>query len=223
MSRFFRQAGDSDSDSSESEDELMSSEDEAPQKPTTVAKPAMSRFLRTAGSDSSDDSDEDEESDSDSDAAPRQGREDADEEESDEEERPHIRILSAVDKRLKEMEGTGKVMENALKINDWMAISNGVYYVNFGGFAMLKSHRRIRQTCSYDPKATQPFRACPSVLCANSCKPRVIRQHCPPEGKGSQEKDECLERQGADSNEAKDQEGCQGKRNRREKIHRGQW
>jgi translation initiation factor 3 subunit C len=131
MSRFFRQAGDSDSDSSESEDELMSSEDEAPPKPTTTAKPAMSRFLRTAGSDSSDDSDSDEESDSDSDAAPRRGGDDAEEEESDGEDRPQIRILSAVDKRLKEMEATGKVMENALKINDWMAISNGVYCIDF--------------------------------------------------------------------------------------------
>jgi len=91
----------------------------------------MSRFLRTAGSDSSDDSDSDEESDSDSDAAPRRGGDDAEEEESDEEDKPQIRILSAVDKRLKEMEATGKVMENALKINDWMAISNGVYYIDF--------------------------------------------------------------------------------------------
>ncbi|KAF8894887.1 eukaryotic translation initiation factor 3 domain-containing protein [Gymnopilus junonius] len=122
MSRFFRQAGDSDSESSESEDELMSSEDEAPPKPSTAAKPAMSRFLRTAGSDSSDSSSEEEESESDSDDHTH--REEADEEESDEEDRPQIRILSAVDKRLKEMEATGKVMENALKINDWMAISN---------------------------------------------------------------------------------------------------
>ncbi|PPQ74032.1 hypothetical protein CVT26_006935 [Gymnopilus dilepis] len=121
MSRFFRQAGDSDSDSSESEDELMSSEDEAPLKPSAVAKPAMSRFLRTAGSESSESSSEEEESESDSDAGQHEGTED---EESDEEDRPQIRILSAVDKRLKEMEATGKIMENALKINDWMAISN---------------------------------------------------------------------------------------------------
>ncbi len=121
MSRFFRQAGDSDSESSESEDELMSSEDEAPAKPSTAAKPAMSRFLRTAGSDSSS-SDSDEDSDEDSDA---DNGDDAESNASDEEDKPQIRILSAVDKRLKEMEATGKVMENALKINDWMAISNG--------------------------------------------------------------------------------------------------
>ncbi|KAH9485328.1 Eukaryotic translation initiation factor 3 subunit C [Psilocybe cubensis] len=115
------QAGDSDSDSSSDSEESMSSgEDEAPQKPAITSKqPAMSRFLRTAGSDSSDsdsDSDEDE-SDSDGD------RQDDDESEEDED-KPTIRILSAVDKRLKEMEATGKAMENAVKINDWMAISN---------------------------------------------------------------------------------------------------
>ncbi|PPQ99727.1 hypothetical protein CVT24_009710 [Panaeolus cyanescens] len=121
MSRFFRQAGDSDSDSSESEDELMSSgEDEAPSKPTTTAaKPAMSRFLRTAGSDSSDSSDS-EESESESDGS---DKEDLSDESSDEEDRGPIRILSAVDKRLKEMEGTSKAMDNAMKINDWLTTS----------------------------------------------------------------------------------------------------
>jgi translation initiation factor 3 subunit C len=119
MSRFFRQAGDSDSESSESEDELMSSgdEDNAPPKPSTAAKPAMSRFLRTAGSDSSDESSSEEsDEESDDDAG-------GDDDESDED-KPAVRILSAVDKRLKEMEATGKVMENGLKINDWLAVSN---------------------------------------------------------------------------------------------------
>ncbi|KAF5322203.1 hypothetical protein D9619_001846 [Psilocybe cf. subviscida] len=119
MSRFFRQAGDSDSESSESEDELMSSgdEDNAPPKPSAAAKPAMSRFLRTAGSDSSDESSSEEsDEESDDDAG-------GDDDESDED-KPAVRILSAVDKRLKEMEATGKVMENGLKINDWLAVSN---------------------------------------------------------------------------------------------------
>lgn len=104
----------------------MSSEDEAPAKPSTTTKPAMSRFLRTAGSDSSS-SDSDEDSDEDSDA---DNGDDAESNASDEEDKPQIRILSAVDKRLKEMEATGKVMENALKINDWMAISNGMSTVS---------------------------------------------------------------------------------------------
>ncbi|KAJ3849720.1 eukaryotic translation initiation factor 3 subunit 8 N-terminus-domain-containing protein [Lentinula lateritia] len=135
MSRFFRQAGDSDSDSDESE-ELMSSGDEAPQaKPATGAKTAMSRFLRKTGpgadSDSSSDSDSDSDEDSDSDSdvpKPKKGlplRSDSEDSETEEEEdRQGIRIMSAQEKRLAEMEGTGKAMENALKINDWVSISN---------------------------------------------------------------------------------------------------
>ncbi|KIK03540.1 hypothetical protein K443DRAFT_676715 [Laccaria amethystina LaAM-08-1] len=120
MSRFFRQAGDSDSDSSESESELMTSGDEeAPSKLTAPApKPAMSRFLRTAGSDSSD-SESEESTDTDSEAGPEGDGDETD----DEGERPGVRIMSAQEKRLKEMEATGKVMDNALKINDWVAIS----------------------------------------------------------------------------------------------------
>lgn len=120
MPRFFRQAGDSDSESSDSEDELMSSEDEeAPQRATTTAKPALASFLRGNSGSSSSSSDEESESESDDDKR--------DDDENDEAERPQIRILSAVDKRLKEMEATGLVIENALKINDWVAISNGSY------------------------------------------------------------------------------------------------
>ena len=64
MARFFRQAGDSDSDTESSEDELMSSDEEAPAaKP--AAKPAMSRFLKGAASDSSSSSDSDSDSDED--------------------------------------------------------------------------------------------------------------------------------------------------------------
>jgi len=113
MPRFFRQAGDSDSaDSvSESEDELMSSDNEA-QRPTTTTKPALASFLRGNSDSSSSDSDEESESESD------------DDDESDED-RPQTRILSAVDKRLRDMEGAGVSIENHLKINDWGAILNG--------------------------------------------------------------------------------------------------
>ncbi|KAF9047253.1 eukaryotic translation initiation factor 3 domain-containing protein [Panaeolus papilionaceus] len=99
---------------------MSSGEDEAPSKPTTTAaKPAMSRFLRTAGSESSDSSDS-EDSESESDDSDKQ---DLSDESSDDEDRGPIRILSAVDKRLKEMEATSKAMDNAMKINDWMATS----------------------------------------------------------------------------------------------------
>ncbi|KAJ7680226.1 eukaryotic translation initiation factor 3 subunit 8 N-terminus-domain-containing protein [Mycena polygramma] len=116
MSRFFRNAGDSDSsDSSDGEEELMSSGDEAPPSrpaPATT-KTAMDRFLVTAG-DSSDSDSSDSDSSDDSDGP------DSD----DEEPQQAVRIMSAQEKRLVEMEATGKVMENALKINDWVAISN---------------------------------------------------------------------------------------------------
>ena len=113
MSRFFRQAGDSESGSS-SDESTDSGSEGVSNVQTTTAKPAMSRFLRTADSASSDSESDDSESD------PDESEEDG----SSGEDRP-VRILSAVDKRLKEMEATGKVMDNALKINDWMAMSNG--------------------------------------------------------------------------------------------------
>ncbi|TFK22603.1 hypothetical protein FA15DRAFT_671398 [Coprinopsis marcescibilis] len=119
MSRFFRGADDSDSDSeSSSEDELMSSEDEAPAKTApSAARPAMARFLRGAvGTDSDDSSESGEGSEDESDA----GQDD----DAEDEDRAGVRILSAQEKRLKEMEATGKAMENGLKINDWVAISN---------------------------------------------------------------------------------------------------
>lgn len=124
MSRFFRQAGDTDSESEDSGDELMSSgNEEAPAKPAAASssKPAMARFLRGA---ESTDSDSSSESGSDSDGA-------TDDAESDDEEKPGVRIISAQEKRLIEMEATGKVMENALKINDWGAISTGTSLLEF--------------------------------------------------------------------------------------------
>ncbi|GLB37164.1 putative component of the eukaryotic translation initiation factor 3 (eIF-3) complex, which is involved in protein synthesis of a specialized repertoire of mRNAs and, together with other initiation factors, stimulates binding of mRNA and methionyl-tRNAi to the 40S ribosome [Lyophyllum shimeji] len=132
MSRFFRKAGDSDSETESSEDESMSSgAEDISQRPvatTAKAAPSMSRFLRTAGSDSSE-SESEEESESESDVPVVKKRtglptvDDTDEEESDEEEAPGVRIKSAAEKRLDEMKATGKVMENGLKINDWVAIS----------------------------------------------------------------------------------------------------
>lgn len=133
MSRFFRQAGDSDSDTEESEDELMSSGDEAPPKITTTnQKSAMSRFLHGAGSDSSSDSSDEEESESDGSNRPQRRRsglpiqDDSDEEDNGDEDKPTVRILSAQERRLAEMEASGKVIENGLKNDDWVAISSGM-------------------------------------------------------------------------------------------------
>ncbi|KAL4242945.1 translation initiation factor 3 subunit C [Abortiporus biennis] len=129
MSRFFRQAGDSDSDTESSEEELMSSDEEAPKQP--AAKPAMSRFLRSAAdsSDSESESEEESEMSSDEEEKPAAQKKTSrflkgsdDEEESDEDVKRVVK--SARDKRLDEMEASGKMMDNALKINDWVAISN---------------------------------------------------------------------------------------------------
>jgi translation initiation factor 3 subunit C len=131
MSRFFRQAGDSDSDTEESDEELLTSGDEDAAAPKAAAKPAMSRFLRTAGSDSSssdsESSDEDESEMSDEEPTQKKKsrfmRGDSDEDSEDEDVKRVVK--STKDKRLEEIEATGKVMDNGLKINDWVAISNG--------------------------------------------------------------------------------------------------
>lgn len=138
MSRFFRQAGDSDSDTDteSSEEELMSSGDEAPSKPSAASsKPTgMARFLRTADDSDSSDSDSDDDDDSDgSDEEEKATKKKSrylvggdDDDDSDEDVKRVVK--SAKDKRLEEMEATGKIMENALKINDWVAISNGTLF-----------------------------------------------------------------------------------------------
>ena len=103
--------------------------DDAP-KPAAPAK-AKSRFLRSAGTSDSESSSEEEtdESEEEQKAAPggqkvsRFLATGSDDEDSDEEVKRVVK--SAKDKRLEEMEATGNVMNNALKINDWTAISTG--------------------------------------------------------------------------------------------------
>lgn len=97
-----------------------------------AAKPAMSRFLKSAGDSSSSDSDSsDEESEMSEDEdkeKPRVGRflHGASSDDSDDDTKRVVK--SARDKRVDEMEATGKLMENALKINDWVAISTGASF-----------------------------------------------------------------------------------------------
>ncbi|KIL68985.1 hypothetical protein M378DRAFT_8398 [Amanita muscaria Koide BX008] len=126
MSRFFRSVG-SESDTESSEDELITSDEEATQKPraATTQKSAMSRFLKSGSSDSESES---EDSDSDSDAKPKRlPLRDASDSESDESDaRGAVKILSAQEKRVVEMESIGRAIENASKINDWVAISSGL-------------------------------------------------------------------------------------------------
>lgn len=126
MSRFFRQAGDSDSDTEESEEELMSSDDEAPSKPAASKPAGMMRFLKGAASSgsSSSDSESEDDSDDDSDSDKEKNKGDSDDESDDDVKGV---IKSAKDKRIDEMGAVGKTIENALKINDWVAISNGAF------------------------------------------------------------------------------------------------
>jgi len=129
MSRFFRPAGDSDSDTESSDEESLMSGDDA-QKPAAPAKP-KSRFLRAGSSDSESSSEEEESESSDEEQKAAGGAQKiskylatgSDDEDSDEDEKRVVK--SAKDKRLEEMEATGTVMNNALKINDWTAISTG--------------------------------------------------------------------------------------------------
>ena len=117
MSRFFT-AGDSSSESSSSDEEELYSEEETEQK------------SEKASSDEEEEgSDEDESSSSDDeggksgvskflrDAASSEG-------ESSDSDTPKI-VKSAKDKRLEELEGVIKLIENAEKINDWSSISTG--------------------------------------------------------------------------------------------------
>ncbi|KAL5532888.1 NIP1 [Sanghuangporus sanghuang] len=127
MSRFFRPAGDSDSDTEESEEELMSSDEEAPTKPTASKPTGMARFLKGAASSSSSESESEEESDEDEDEKEHPQKKNrflvgGDSDESDEDEKRVVK--SAIEKRLEEMEAVMKNIDNATKINDWVAISN---------------------------------------------------------------------------------------------------
>lgn len=109
----------------------MSSDNEGgPKAPASTAKKPMSRFLKGSDSDdSSSESDDEEEMSSGDEEAPEQKKKSrflagqSDDEDSDEDAKRVVK--SAKDKRLEEMEGTGKVIDNALKINDWLAISSG--------------------------------------------------------------------------------------------------
>ena len=137
MPRFFRQAGVSDSDSeSESDEELLTSgdEDDAPAKPVaTASKPVMSRFLRKADNSSSSSSSSEDEDVDDSDASdievkkkPKRKIPISDTEDEESNEGVKRVPLRAMDKRIQQMEATGASMDNALKINDWVAISTGM-------------------------------------------------------------------------------------------------
>ncbi|KAH6684262.1 putative eukaryotic translation initiation factor 3 subunit C [Halenospora varia] len=115
MSRFFR--GDSSSESSSSDEEELYSEEEEEEE-------------KEASSDEDDEEaeDDDEEDSDDEEGGKKSGANrfmrdaDSESEESSDEDRAKI-VKSAKDKRLEELEGTVKAIENGQKINDWGSIS----------------------------------------------------------------------------------------------------
>ena len=130
-SRFFH-GGDSDSESSssdeeelygdqaqvsepesedEDEDEEQDEDDSGSSSEDEGKGTGASRFLRAGGSDSEDSEDEDREK----------------------------VVKSAKDKRLEELEGTIKLIENAEKINDWAVISTGMFWKSTGSGLSLTS------------------------------------------------------------------------------------
>lgn len=115
MSKFFT-SGNSSSESSSDEEEYSLSEEEAEQK-------------SHAESDEEDeDSDEDEDSSSSDDdggkGASKFLKDQVSSDESEDEDKVTV-VKSAKDKRLEELETVERLIENAVKINDWSTISNG--------------------------------------------------------------------------------------------------
>jgi len=120
MSRFFH--GDSSSESSSSDEEELYSEEEEEEE-------------EQGDSDEQED-DSDDSSSEDDDGVPKTGAnrfmkgEASDSEDSSDDERKLVK--SAKDKRLDELEGTIKLIENGEKINDWASISAGMPHMRQG-------------------------------------------------------------------------------------------
>lgn len=129
MSRFFRSASDSESDTESDEsfisDEELSSEEEEfseeEEEQIQDQQPKKSRFLKGVGTDS--------------------------EEESDEEEGQKRQVKSQKDKRLDEIQNSARLIENGLKNNDWGLISNGMHgnTERYAAEPLIESVYRIRQ------------------------------------------------------------------------------
>lgn len=127
MSRFFT-AGDSSSESSSSDEEELYSEEETAEK------------QEDESDEEEEASDEEDSSSSDSEGPGKTGvskflRDQVSSDESEDEEKVTI-VKSAKDKRFEELEAVVKVIENALKINDWSSISTGI---NGYGYTLWRS------------------------------------------------------------------------------------
>lgn len=120
MSRFFH-AGDSSSESSSSDEEELYSGEEAE---------AKSEAESSEDEEASDDEDSSSSSDEGGKTGANRFMRDAVEESEDEDEKKGSVVKSAKDKRLEELEGTIRLIENAEKINDWAVISTGKWHTS---------------------------------------------------------------------------------------------
>ena len=140
MSRFFARGGSDSESSSEDEQELYSDREEEEQ------------FSDSEEESSEAESSEEESSDDEGAGASRFLKNVSESEESEDEERVTV-VKSAKDKRLDELEGIIKAIENAEKINDWAVISSGTFIfvprmVKGWGYAWM--HECIRDKSGID-------------------------------------------------------------------------
>lgn len=117
MSRFFT-AGDSSSESSSEDEEELYSEEEAKAPSEAESSDDEEASDEEGGSSSSDEGGKS--------GVSKFLRDAVSSDESEDEDKVTI-VKSAKDKRLEELEGVVKLIENALKINDWSSIATGSY------------------------------------------------------------------------------------------------
>ena len=125
MSKFF--AGSSSESSSSDEEELYSEEEE------------QQKSAEEESDEEEDSDEEDEESSSDSEGGPAGAskflKDQVSSDESEDEDKVTV-VKSAKDKRLEELEAVERLIDNAVKINDWSTISTGKWDKSLTGKGM---------------------------------------------------------------------------------------
>ena len=168
MSRFFH-GGDSDSESSSSDEEELYSDREQEE-----ASEEESDEQQTESDDESSSGDEEGKGTGANRFLKPSGGGAEDSEESEDEDRVTV-VKSAKDKRLEELEGTIRLIDNAVKINDWPVISTGLWSPASNNPVALLTSCRIRQDESANSKSAT-VRDDSKTLHQNHCGPRRLHQ-----------------------------------------------